>query len=140
MVDDVPYIVVVNKIDLRSEQDSKLPEVLLKNEDPRRIEQVRVSAKTGEGMEQITGAIERWALRDSALKESGGSLNQRQGELCTKALEALAHLEEAVQLDLPQDCLATDLTTAIHCLSEACGDEVTEEVISEVFSRFCIGK
>lgn len=141
MVDEIPYIVVANKIDLANGDGSK---VLLKNFEPSSnsncIDTVEVSAKTGSGMELITGAIERWALSDAALAETGGSLNQRQGELCTRALEALNHLEEAVALDLPQDCLATDLTTAIHCLSEACGDEITEEVITEVFSRFCIGK
>lgn len=154
MVDGIPYIVVANKIDLANGDEQSGSKVPLKNFEPsshssridsdeasaNRIDTVEVSAKTGAGMELITGAIERWALRDSSLTETGGSLNQRQGELCTKALGALAHLEEAVALDLPQDCLATDLTTAIHCLSEACGDEITEEVISEVFSRFCIGK
>lgn len=170
MVDGIPYIVVANKIDLAPEasgskvllknfepsSNSTLCGLQANRIDTTEnmhnsvnttvevsascIDTVSVSAKTGAGMELITGAIERWALSDAALAEAGGSLNQRQGELCTRALDALAHLEEAVQLDLPQDCLATDLTTAIHCLSEACGDEITEEVISEVFSRFCIGK
>lgn len=159
LLDGIPYIVVLNKIDLADgdaldavnysgQSGSKVP---LKNFEPSShstlcglqancIDTVEVSAKTGAGMELITNAIESWALRDSSLTETGGSLNQRQGELCTRALAALEHMEEAVQLDLPQDCLATDLTTAIHCLSEACGDEITEEVITEVFSRFCIGK
>ncbi len=104
------------------------------------IDRINISAMTGEGIEALSHCIEKWALADESIKEAGGSLNQRQGALCNKAIQALELVEQAVQDGLPQDCLATDLRIAIDCLSEVCGDEVSEELISEVFSRFCIGK
>ena len=99
-----------------------------------------ISAVTGEGLDRLSAEIEKWALTGNALVETGGSLNQRQGELCRKATISLEEVLKASALGMLEDCIATDLKSAIHSLSEACGDEVTEEVITEVFSRFCIGK
>lgn len=134
LLDNSPYFLIVNKIDL---PDSKLN---INDNLDQASKQLKISAHTGEGIGVLSKHIEEWALKDSQLKESGGSLNQRQGELCLKAVNSLEQVLEANQSGMLEDCIATDLKSAIQSLSEACGDEVTEEVITEVFSRFCIGK
>jgi tRNA modification GTPase len=103
-------------------------------------EPIKISASRGDGLEDLKQLIERWALSDQSLQELGGSLNQRQGELCLKSIESLKGLKIAAQSGLPQDCLVTDLRGALDALDELSGDSVTEEVISEVFANFCIGK
>ncbi|HEY9778240.1 MAG TPA: tRNA uridine-5-carboxymethylaminomethyl(34) synthesis GTPase MnmE [Planktothrix sp.] len=99
-----------------------------------------ISATSGRGIPELTAAIETWIFSDGRSKDAGASLNARQGELCNRAIEALQLVEETVRNDMPQDCLATDLKTAVDCLSEICGEAVSEEIISNVFARFCIGK
>ncbi len=134
-----PYIEVWNKHDVSQNgtgrnADDAPPE--------NRIDVTKISAKTGNGLDDLKSKIENFVIADSksVLTEAGGTLNQRQDELCLRASTALDDLKISVDNGMPEDCLATDLKTAIHCLSEACGDEVTEELITEVFSRFCIGK
>ncbi|MBS2008691.1 MAG: tRNA uridine-5-carboxymethylaminomethyl(34) synthesis GTPase MnmE [Cyanobacteria bacterium SZAS TMP-1] len=101
---------------------------------------VQISARNGLGLEDLKKLIERFAISDQSLQELGGSLNQRQGELCHKSLAHLAELKTAAASGLPQDCLVTDLRSALDALDEISGETVTEEVITEVFANFCIGK
>jgi len=131
-----PFLLILNKIDQAENGFSyRVP-----GEKENLVEQSKISAKTGEGVEELKNKIERFVIKDNSLNEAGGTLNQRQEELCLRASLALDDLKVSVDNQMPEDCLATDLKTAIHCLSEACGDEITEELITEVFSRFCIGK
>jgi tRNA modification GTPase len=99
-----------------------------------------ISSLTGTGLETLKSGIESWALAGSHLQELGGSLNERQGQLCRTAIGSLQNLQTALTADLPQDCLATDLRECLDSLDEINGDVVTEEIITEVFANFCIGK
>lgn len=101
---------------------------------------IHISARVGLGLEDLKRLIERFALSDLSLQELGGSLNQRQGQLCLKSLDCLEGLQAAAASGLPQDCLVTDLRGALDALDELSGEAVTEEVISQVFANFCIGK
>ncbi|CAN5477290.1 tRNA uridine-5-carboxymethylaminomethyl(34) synthesis GTPase MnmE [soil metagenome] len=138
-----PYLVVNNKVDLKENSpadNSLVLQALAAKKAPVINEPIPISARYGNGLEQLKAAIEQWALAGSPLQELGGSLNQRQGQLCLRALESLGFLKEAVQTGLPHDCLGTDLRQAVDALDEISGVAVTEEVITEVFANFCIGK
>ena len=146
-----PYLVVKNKVDLKNkaesenQQDKENAEVpMLKNlaeaKPPVQPQAIEISARYGNGLELLKAAIEEWALAGSPLQELGGSLNQRQGQLCLRALESLTYLKDSVKAGLPHDCLGTDLRQAVDALDEISGVAVTEEVITEVFANFCIGK
>jgi len=147
-----PYLIVVNKIDLQessaasldlqalSSAQEKNPASQLHNSTQAVLDPIDISARYGQGIAELKTAIENWAISGSAVQELGGSLNQRQGQLCLKALQSLSYLKEAVQSGLPHDCLGTDLRQAVDALDEISGVAVTEEVITEVFANFCIGK
>lgn len=140
MLGSKPYMMLANKTDLKS--DFAWQEMDRENgrNNADAIASIQVSARTGAGMSEICSAIESWVIEDEALRHAGGSLNERQGELCQKAVQALRLVQTAVSDGLPQDCLATDLKSAVDALSEMCGEVVSEEVIKQVFASFCIGK
>lgn len=98
-----------------------------------------ISAKTGENVSQLTKMIEEWVYKDAHLRD-GPSLNTRQAALCNKSASCLEIALETVHLQMPQDCIAGDLKIAIDSLSEISGEAVSEEIITEVFATFCIGK
>lgn len=149
-----PYLVVKNKVDLKNKAESENQQnqqelenaevPMLKNlaetKPPVQAQAIEISARYGNGLELLKAAIEEWALAGSPLQELGGSLNQRQGQLCLRALESLTYLRDSVKAGLPHDCLGTDLRQAVDALDEISGVAVTEEVITEVFANFCIGK
>ena len=67
-------------------------------------------------------------------------MNERQAEALVRAHEALMRVAESIAGDLPIDFWTIDMRSAIIALGEVNGDEVTEQILDNVFSRFCIGK
>lgn len=136
-----PHIAILNKIDIRPDFESFIDSGgNSQNGSAHCVARLEVSAKLGQGMDSLSETIEKWVLEDINLTESGGSLNQRQGELCMKAIESLRHVQQTLESGMPQDCLSVDLKSAVDSLSEISGTVVTEEVITNVFATFCIGK
>ncbi|KXZ55825.1 hypothetical protein GPECTOR_2g1376 [Gonium pectorale] len=102
---------------------------------------VRTSAAQRQGLEELDAALLQ--LAGAPQLASGGvswSVNERQAEALVRSHEALMRLAESVSSDLPLDFWTIDLRAALLALGEVSGDEVGEEVLDAVFSRFCIGK
>lgn len=95
---------------------------------------IRVSAKTGEGLDALRRAILSLAAPERA--DSSVITNERH----IRALEhALCSLQEAQGAD-ELDCAATDVKNALHHLGSITGTDVDAAVIDRIFSRFCVGK
>ncbi|KAK9814788.1 hypothetical protein WJX72_011484 [[Myrmecia] bisecta] len=102
---------------------------------------LRVSAATGAGMQELQEAV--LALAGSPGMAAGGmswAVNERQAEALLRAQEALAAVADSMAAQLPIDFWTIDLRTALRALGEVSGEEVSEDVLDNVFSRFCIGK
>jgi tRNA modification GTPase len=68
------------------------------------------------------------------------TVNQRQAAALHSALLALHQVQQTILEHLPLDFWTIDLRLAIQALGSITGDEVTESMLDEIFSRFCIGK
>lgn len=68
------------------------------------------------------------------------TVNQRQASALNQALSALEQVQVTIQNQLPLDFWTIDLRDAIQALGKITGDEMTESMLDEIFSRFCIGK
>ncbi|GLI68378.1 hypothetical protein VaNZ11_012702 [Volvox africanus] len=102
---------------------------------------VRTSASERRGLEALDAALLK--LVGAPQLASGGmswSVNERQAEALVRSHEALMRLAESIAADMPLDFWTIDLRAALLALAEVSGDEVAEEVLDIVFSRFCIGK
>ena len=102
---------------------------------------ISLSAQYGSGMDELEETLAKMTEAQDA--ESGRELfltNLRHVELVRKALEAVKRAAASCGGDLPADCVAVDLTEAWQALGEITGDTVDDELISAIFSRFCVGK
>jgi tRNA modification GTPase len=68
------------------------------------------------------------------------AINQRQAAALTHAQTSLQQVQITISQQLPLDFWTIDLRDAIQSLGEITGEEVTESVLDQIFSRFCIGK
>ena len=129
--EDVTQLRVGNKIDRLDQSKDQL-------NDPSTFP-LAVSAMTGQGMEDFTDALLNCCgLTD--LESLDTSLNRRQASVAQKAIESLARLDNTAKAELPWDFWTVDLRDAIQHLGGITGKEISEDILDEIFSKFCIGK
>ena len=100
-----------------------------------------VSAAEGRGLAALSDLItERFLAGRTGFDEEVVITNERQAELLRKAEDALLAAETAAKGGFPADVYVLDLTDAAHALGQITGEDAGEEIIEEIFSKFCMGK
>ncbi len=129
-----PLILVLNKIDLiPPEQPIFYPEITAKI--------VKTAAAHHQGIRDLEQAILEIAQTGKTQAANlDFAINQRQAAALTKAQTALERVLETIEQTLPLDFWTIDLRDALYALGEITGEEVTESMLDQIFSRFCIGK
>ena len=100
-----------------------------------------LSAKTLTGVEAFSAWLKDYVYGSEGTLSDGAYVqNARQERLLREARQSLEDASQAAAAMLPYDCIEIDVRTAIDLLGEITGDTVQDEIINEIFSRFCIGK
>ena len=130
------YVIIINKSDLGSADiKADLPE------DFKTASVIELSAKTGEGFEAFTEWLQKFVYGDDRHLGDGIYVqNARHERLLQNALVSMNDALAAAEAHLPYDCIMIDLRNAAEYLGEITGDAVRDEIINEIFSKFCIGK
>lgn len=125
----IPIILVWNKCDLAEKSDSMFD-----------VPQVRISAKKGIGLGELSEAV-RSALSVGGASErnSTGLGSERQKISVEKALESVRHAL-ALSEDYALDAVVQDLEDSLDALGEVTGDVTPDDVLGSIFSHFCVGK
>ena len=128
-----PHAVVLTKGDLdaivdEAQIDAAFPDV------PR----IAVCAVTGEGLDALRKVILSFAPAEG--EESAALSQARHAQAALRACDALQDAMRAIDDCMPLDVCAVDLSAALDALGEITGETMNEEVISQVFARFCVGK
>ncbi len=107
------------------------------------LSSVSVSVRTGDGIENLKTKIIDQFISQSDGGDSDESVilsSQRHRDSLRKSLECLGRTSQGLEEVVPLECLAMDLREAIHFLGEVTGETLSEEVLTRIFSQFCIGK
>ena len=101
---------------------------------------VSLSSVTGEGLEDLGNAVA--ALFPAGDPGEAGSLltDRRQEDAARRALDAVRRALEALETGMTPDAVLTDAEEALDALGELTGRTAKEEIVSRIFSRFCVGK
>lgn len=98
-----------------------------------------ISAKEGTHIDtlrrMLVGSVREGTTSDATLLT-----NVRHCESMTHVLEALTHVGEAFDQNLPADLVVVDIRDALYHLGQITGQVSSDEVLGTIFSRFCIGK
>ena len=101
---------------------------------------IRVSAKTGEGVEALVDVLK--SAVDASAAYAGDVIvsNQRHYEALTQAREALDASLSTMREGLPSDLLSEEIRQVLYHLGSITGEISSEDILQNIFSRFCIGK
>ena len=130
-------LVLVNKVDLTDVELTE-QEVL---ERLQGYDTLFISAKERIGLNQLEEAIFRKVFKNRAeIKNTQILTNVRQKEALEKARQSLRSADESLKKDMPSDFISIDLRQALLYLGEITGETLDEDIIDQIFSRFCLGK
>ena len=129
-------IYIFNKTDLENNITQEMLETHFSNG-----EVIKVSAKEQSGLNELRQAMKHFVIKGSAAVHNEATIsNQRQKQSLINAIKSLEKVIDAIELRLPEDCLAIDLHDAFGHLGMIVGESLKEEIINQLFSRFCLGK
>lgn len=128
---------IINKIDLHSDTDNSSAATADGAEDRYTI---RLSAKTGEGIRTLVAALARSVDATAAYRGEAIVTNQRHYHALCEALTALDAALDGLHHGLTSELLSEDIRAAINHLGEITGEITSDDILQNIFSKFCIGK
>ena len=135
MPPSIPLLVIGNKSDLIEnnclEKDTRN---ILEKQDL-----IIMSAKTGKGENDLINSL-LTLCNSSQIHGLDFALNERQLDLAKSAMKSLENIDNVFDEKLPWDFWTIDLRQSINYLGELTGDDLTENLLDNIFSKFCIGK
>lgn len=134
-IKDLKVIVLLNKTDLNPVVDvDEIHKYLSQDILP-------FSAKNGQGLDYLEKMITDMFFTGQIMDSNEVFLtNARHIAALSDANESLKHVVESISMDMPEDFLSIDLMDAYESLGIIIGESVEEDLVNEIFAKFCTGK
>lgn len=132
-----PLVVIINKVDLLSEQElnaikAELETINLKPE--------TISAKHKIGIEELKNTLLSFVNTGALRNNETIVTNTRHYDSLLKALEAIQKVRFGMESGLSSDLIAIDIKDALYYFGEITGQVTNDELLGNIFANFCIGK
>ena len=102
---------------------------------------LRISAMTGEGIEALERLVEERVYGGELRGDEASFVNDaREADILRRASEYLSNALKTIENGMSADFVSIDLRSAWETLGEITGETVGEDIIDEIFSKFCLGK
>ena len=129
---DSNRIVLLNKTDLEETIElDQLP-----------TDVIKISVLHNQNIDKIEERINQIFFENAGIVEQDATYlsNARHISLIEKALESLQAVNQGLEMGMPVDLLQVDMTRTWEILGEITGDAAPDELITQLFSQFCLGK
>ena len=138
LIKDKKTLILLNKIDIGSKVTK---ESIFSFFDIRDLSVIEISAKEGSGIEELEKYVESEFLKGSLKTDDEIVItNVRQAEELRKTAESLSLVEKSIISGLPEDFYSIDLMNAYMSLGKIIGEDIDDDLVNEIFSKFCMGK
>ena len=131
-------ILCINKVDTLNDQGEALLGQVRQDLDNDDIMVVCLSAKHGFGLGDLYNTLK--LSQPLASPDATLVTNIRHYEALLHASESLKSVQQGLEMNISTDLVSQDLREALHYLGSITGEITTDEVLGNIFSRFCIGK
>lgn len=137
MIRDKKCIVLFNKSDL----DAVVSMDELKEKLNSDTVIIKTSTKENTGIEDFENALKDMFFKgDISFNDELMITNIRHKEALQETLESLKEVSKSLDMDMPEDFYSIDLMNAYACLGRIIGEEIEDDLVEEIFSKFCMGK
>lgn len=131
---DKNFVLIGNKADLRSSKNT--PDTVSNSD----LKFIPISAKQKEGIEDLKGWMEAAVIGNFDLQNETIVSNVRHHDALTKTLTSLQKAKTGLVENVTSDFVAMDIRQAMYDLGTITGDISTDDLLGNIFSKFCIGK
>ena len=129
-------IILLNKIDIKDNCLENKKEIKDTN---KKI--IKISAKNRNGIEELYKEIEKmFNIKEIDIDNGTLITNVRHKNQITSAIKSMEEAINAINLNLPIDIISISIKQTLEDLGKITGENVTEDIINEIFSKFCLGK
>ena len=125
---NIPILIVANKIDI-TKTNNKIPP-----------SHISISAKNKENIEKLKNDIFNAVIKNKIDTNATIITNERHHDLLIKSLQSLKNVKEGLESGVPGDLIAMDIRQANISLGEITGTISTDDLLGNIFGKFCIGK
>lgn len=134
--EDKQLLIVYNKIDLVTSTPSLLEDIIL----PPHTRSITISAKFGTHLDELKQMLIEAANLPSISSCDVIVTNVRHYEALSHALESIRRVQEGLTTNLSGDFISQDLRECLFYLGDIVGEVTADDVLSNIFKHFCIGK
>ena len=125
--DEKKIILIGNKTDLSENKSEKIGKAIY------------ISAKKSENIESVLNEIDKF-VKDNGIRDVTLLTSERHQALLSGILDAIERTEDGLRNQLPTDLVAEDVRMALHDLGELTGTVSSDDILNNIFGKFCIGK
>ena len=138
-------IILFNKSDLKEVVTKDDVDILLsdtfESEKRENIFMIRISAKENDGVDSLIDLIKDMFFHGQiGFNDEIYITNARHKEAVLEALESIRQVQVSIENNMPEDFYSIDLMSAYASLGRIIGEEVEDDLVNEIFSKFCMGK
>lgn len=138
-----PWMIAVNKLDQAMDPNAAVTQIASHHAPTFKTipSVVGLSARTGDGIDALINVIKGWIEQCGANDQSAQiAINDRHRAALLRAKDAVVQSLQAIEVDRAPELAAFESRNAAVALGEIIGETTTEDILSEVFANFCIGK
>ncbi|MEN4762304.1 tRNA uridine-5-carboxymethylaminomethyl(34) synthesis GTPase MnmE [Chryseobacterium sp. C39-AII1] len=138
--EDLKLIICATKIDEVSPTTYEKVEDIFRNEIAHEFDFIKISAVENQNIQDLKNELSSYVEQLKASENNVIITNQRHFEALQKSLDAINKVKEAITFQISTELLAYELRNALEHLGEISGEVTNDEVLGNIFSKFCIGK
>lgn len=138
--DDLKLIICATKIDEVLPTKYDLVELVFRKEIASEFDFIKISAVENQNIQDLKNELSSFVEHMKSEEGNVVITNQRHFEALNKSLDSVRKVEEAVSSQITTELLAYELRNALEYLGEISGEFSNDEVLGNIFSKFCIGK
>ncbi|WP_300687201.1 tRNA uridine-5-carboxymethylaminomethyl(34) synthesis GTPase MnmE [Chryseobacterium sp.] len=138
--DDLKLIICATKIDEVIPTKYEVVEDIFRNSIGHEFDFIKISAVENQNIQDLKNELSSYVEHLKTEESNVVITNQRHFEALRKSLDAVDKVKEAISSQISTELLAYELRNALEHLGEISGEVTNDEVLGNIFSKFCIGK